>query len=249
LTGINIAFEQDQCAPGYARIVALLQHLPGALIMKTLFIAAVVATIVAQPAHAEAGDVLIRLRGIVVAPNEESSGILPAFPGETASVSNAAAPEVDVSYMATDRIGFELIAATTRHSASGVTGTTGNIGRLSSTWVLPPTLTVQFHPLPNSAVRPYVGVGVNYSLFYAEEASSALEAAVGRTRVTMSDSFGWAVQAGVDIDIGRNLFLNLDIKYIDIDTTATLRTANAGTQRVRMNLDPLVFGVGIGKRF
>jgi outer membrane protein len=216
--------------------------------MKKLLLAAT-ALVASQPAHAEAGDVLVRLRAIVVAPNEDSSGILPAFPAETASVNDSVTPEIDVTYMATDHIGFELIAATSRHSASGVTGTTGNIGRLSSTWVLPPTLTVQFHPIPDGPVRPYVGAGVNYTLFYAEDASDRLEAAVGQTRVSMSDSFGWAAQAGVDIDIGRNLFLNVDVKYIDIDTTATLRTANAGTQRVRMSLDPFVFGVGIGTRF
>lgn len=217
--------------------------------MKKMLLAAIAATIAAQPAHAEAGDILLRLRGIVVAPNEDSGDILPAFPGETARVNNSVTPEVDVTYMATDNIGFELIAATSRHSAYGVTGTTGGIGKLSSTWVLPPTLTAQFHPIPDGPVRPYVGVGVNYTIFYSEEASNALEAAVGPTRVSMSDSFGWAAQAGVDIDIGRNLFLNLDVKYIDIDTTATLRTANAGTQRVRMSLDPFVFGVGIGTRF
>jgi outer membrane protein len=217
--------------------------------MKKVLLAALAVTIAAQPAHAEAGDILLRLRGIVVAPNEDSGDILPAFPGETASVNNSVTPEVDVTYMATNHIGFELIAATSRHSAFGVTGTTGGIGKLSSTWVLPPTLTAQFHPIPDGPVRPYVGLGVNYTIFYSEEASDALEAAVGPTRVSMSDSFGWAAQAGVDIDIGRNLFLNLDVKYIDIDTTATLRTANAGTQRVRMSLDPFVFGVGIGTRF
>lgn len=217
--------------------------------MKKVMLAAVVAIAAAQPAHAEAGDVLLRLRGIVVAPNEDSGSILPGFPGEEASVDNAVAPEVDVTWMATDHIGFELIAATTKHTASGISGTTGSIGPLTSTWVLPPTLTVQYHPVVNGPIRPYVGAGVNYTLFYSEDPSRALEAAVGETRVSMSDSFGWAVQAGVDVDISRNLFLNFDVKYIDIDSTATLRTANAGTQRVRMSLDPFVFGVGIGTRF
>lgn len=217
--------------------------------MKKVMLAAVVAIAAAQPAHAEAGDVLLRLRGIVVAPNEDSGSILPGFPGEEASVDNAVAPEVDVTWMATDHIGFELIAATTKHTASGLSGTTGSIGPLTSTWVLPPTLTVQYHPVVNGPIRPYVGAGVNYTLFYSEDPSRALEAAVGETRVSMSDSFGWAVQAGVDVDISRNLFLNFDVKYIDIDSTATLRTANAGTQRVRMSLDPFVFGVGIGTRF
>lgn len=221
----------------------------------TFLLAAAAACAGAAPAQAQdgarlqAGDVLLRVRGIMVAPNESSGDVLPAFPGERVSVNNSVMPEVDVTWMATDHLGFELIAATTKHSASGRTGTTGSIGRLASTWVLPPTLTAQYHPVTNGPVRPYVGVGVNYTIFYSENASSGLEAAVGPTRVRMSDSAGWAVQAGVDIDLTERWFLNIDAKYIDMDTTARLDTTAAGTQRVRVSLDPLVIGIGIGTRF
>jgi outer membrane protein len=217
--------------------------------MKTLIVLALAGTaLAASPAQAEAGDVYLRLRGIVVAPNERSGPILPAFPTEKTSVDNSIMPEVDVTWMATDHIGLELIAATTKHTASGVSGTTGGIGALASTWVLPPTLTVQYHPIVKGPVRPYVGVGVNYTLFYGEDASKGLEAAVGKTRVSMSDSIGWAVQAGVDVDLNKRMFLNFDVKYIDIDTTATLRTSAAANQKVRISLDPLVVGVGVGIR-
>lgn len=203
----------------------------------------------ASPALAKEGDVLVRVRGIVVAPNEESGSVLPAFPGERVPVNNSFMPEVDVTYMVADHWGLELIAATTKHSASGRTGMTGGIGKLASTWVLPPTLTLQYHPVKDGPVRPYVGAGVNYTLFYSEDASKGLEAAAGKTRVRMSGSVGWAAQTGVDFDIGRNLFLNLDVKYVDIDTTARLDTTAAGTQRVRINLNPFVFGAGVGMRF
>lgn len=216
--------------------------------MRNLIAAAALLS-AASPALAKEGDVLVRMRGIMVAPNEKSGGVLPAFPGERVSVNSSFMPEVDVTYMVADHWGLELIAATTKHSASGRTGTTGSIGRLASTWVLPPTLTVQYHPVKEGPVRPYAGAGVNYTRFYSEDASKGLEAAVGRTRVRMSDSVGWAAQAGVDFDIARNLFLNLDVKYIDIDTTARLDTTAAGTQRVRINLDPFVFGAGVGMRF
>jgi outer membrane protein len=216
--------------------------------MRYLLAAAAIMT-AASPACAEAGDVLVRLRGIVVAPNEESGSVLPGFPGEEVSVDNSFMPEVDITYMVADHWGLELIAATTKHSASGRTGTTGAIGKLASTWVLPPTLTVQYHPVKDGPVRPYLGAGVNYTLFYSEKASNGLETAVGQTRVRMKDSIGWAAQAGVDFDIGRNLFLNLDVKYIDIDTTARLDTTAAGTQRVRVNLNPFVFGAGVGMKF
>lgn len=194
------------------------------------------------------GDVLVRVRSIVVAPNERSGGIVPTFPAERASVNNSVMPEIDVTYMATDRIGFELIAATTKHTASGITGTTGSIGKLASTWVLPPTLTAQYHFNPTGHIRPYVGAGVNYTVFWNEKASDGLVAAVGPTRVHMRDSWGLAVQAGVDIDVTRRVFVNLDVKYIDIDTTARLNTTAIGTQSVRLNLDPIVFGAGVGLR-
>ena len=227
-------------------------------LIKSLAVGATMAMAMAAPAFAEtdpaprqgiaAGDVLLRARAILVAPNETSGSILPAFPGERVRVDNSIMPEVDVTYMATNHIGFELIAATTKHHADGRTGTTGTIGRLASTWVLPPTLTAQYHANPTGAVRPYVGAGLNYTIFWNETASNGLVGAVGRTGVHMKDSFGWAAQAGVDIDITPKVFLNLDVKYIDIDTTARLRTTAAGVQRVAISLDPLVFGVGLGVR-
>lgn len=215
---------------------------------RNLVLAALAVSAVSAPAFAEAGDAYIRLRGIMVAPNEDSGSVLPAFPGEKVKVNNSVMPEVDISYMATDNIGFELIAATTKHHASGVSGTTGSLGRLASTWVLPPTLTAQFHPIPSGPFRPYIGAGVNYTIFYSEKASNSLEGAVGPTKVSMKSSFGWAGQVGADFDISKKIFLNVDIKYIDIDTTATLRTTAAGTQKVKVSLDPFVFGIGIGFR-
>ena len=200
-------------------------------------------------AHAEAGDNFIRLRGIVVSPTESSSGITPAFPAEHVAVNDSVMPEIDFTHMVSNNVGFELIAATTKHNVSGTSGTTGGIGNLASTWVLPPTLTMQYHFAPEGKVRPYVGAGVNYTVFYSEKATPGLVGAVGPTTVSMTDSFGWAAQAGVDVDIGENVFLNLDVKYIDIDTTATLSTTAAGVQTVRAKIDPLVFGAGIGFKF
>lgn len=217
--------------------------------MKRMMFLAISVLGAAAPADAEAGDVLVRLRAIAVAPQEDSSGFTPAFPSEKVKVSTSFAPEIDITYMATDNIGFELIAATTKHKVSGKTGTTGSIGRLASTWVLPPTLTAQYHFNPKGKVRPYVGAGINYSLFYSEKASNDLEDAVGSTDVKLDSSFGVAGQIGVDFDLTEKIFLNLDAKYIDIDTKARLVTTAAGTQRVKVNIDPLVFGIGIGTRF
>ena len=216
---------------------------------RRIMVALMATATVAAPACAAQGDVLIRLRGIVVAPNESSSGITPTFPTEKVKISNSVMPEVDFTYMLTPTIGTELIVATTKHKASGRAGTTGTIGKLASTWVLPPTLTLQYHFAPEAKIRPYVGAGVNYTIFYSEKASKGLETAVGNTKVRMKSSFGYALQAGVDIPLTDRTFLNFDVKYIDIDTTTRLATTAIGTQRVKVHLDPLVVGVGFGMRF
>jgi outer membrane protein len=214
----------------------------------TAAVAALAALQIATPALAKQGDLLLRARAIMVAPNESSSGITPAFPTERVSVNNSVMPELDLTYMATNHIGFELIAATTKHGVSGITGTTGGIGKLATTWVLPPTLTAQYHFNPEGKLRPYVGAGINYTIFYATNATPGLESAVGKTNVGMSDSVGWAAQAGADFDLTDKVFVNVDVKYISIKTNATLSTTAAGVQRAHVDLDPLVFGIGLGIR-
>lgn len=216
--------------------------------MKYYLLAAVTAIGAAAPAQAEQGDWLLRGRAILVAPTEDSSGIEPAFPNDEVSVSNSFAPEVDVSYFLTDNLALELIAATTKHDVSGKTGIPDAVGELADTWVLPPTLTLQYHFAPNAKVRPYVGAGINYTLFYNEDASDGLEDALGATKVELDDSFGFALQAGVDFDISQKVFLNLDVKYVDMDTEAKLTTGDL-VNRVKVDINPIVVGVGAGMRF
>lgn len=210
-------------------------------------VTALLAALAAAPAQAQgAGDVLIRARAIMVSPTETSGPVRPAFPGATVGVTDSYAPELDFTYMATDHIGAELILATTRHRVSG-RGDLSGVGRLARTWALPPTLTLQYHFAPQAKIRPYVGAGVNYTIFHSSRASAVLEAAIGETSVHLKDSFGYAVQAGVDVDVSRRVFVNFDVKYIDIDTSARLTTAGA-VNRVKVSIDPFVFGVGLGIR-
>lgn len=201
----------------------------------------------AVPASAQQkGDVLVRVRAIMVSPNERSGGVQPTFPSARVGVSDSYAPELDFTYMLSDHIGTELILATTKHQLQGRAALSG-VDRLASTWVLPPTLTVQYHFLPHAKIRPYVGVGANYTIFYSTKASSALKAAIGDTDVHLKNSFGYALQAGLDFDITKRVFANLDVKYIDIDTKARL-TTGALVNRVNTSIDPLVFGIGLGVR-
>ena len=215
--------------------------------MRSLLVAAAVGTALASPACAEKGDWIVRLRAIDVAPTERTGPVLPTFPTGRTSVDNAVTPELDFTYMATKHIGAELILATTKHHVSGKDALAG-VGRLAGTWVLPPTLTLQYHFLPDAAIRPYVGAGVNYTIFYRTKATDALNQAIGSTMVGLSDSVGYALQGGIDIDLTKRFFVNFDVKYINIDTHARL-TTGALVNVERVHLDPFVFGVGIGTRF
>lgn len=216
--------------------------------MKSVCILAAAAAVTcAVPAQAEQGNVHVRARAILVSPTEKAGPVLPTFSTGSVSVTDSWAPEVDVTYFVKPHIGVELIAATTKHKVHGEGSLTG-VGKVADTWVLPPTLTLQYHFAPEAKVRPYVGVGVNYTHFYSEKASSSLQTAIGSTAVHLKDSFGYDLQAGVDVQLQRNLFLNLDVKYLDIDTTARLTTGTL-VNRVKVSLDPIVAGIGIGVRF
>jgi outer membrane protein len=214
---------------------------------KRIATAALLAAVAAAPAYAAAGDKIVRVRGIVVAPTETAGKVLPTFPTGSVSVNNSVTPEVDFTYFVSDSVAFELIAATTKHSASG-TGAIAGVGKVASMWVLPPTLTLQYHFAPKDQISPYVGAGVNYTLFYNEKATPALNTAIGATKVSTKSSFGYTLQAGVDFPIGKNMVFNIDVKYIDIDTTVKL-TTGALVNRVNVSLDPVVAGVGIGWKF
>jgi outer membrane protein len=220
------------------------------------------------PALADAGDWLVRARGIAIATDDDSGrirletgGTSTPLDGSGVGVDTAVVPELDVTYMVTDRIGIEAIAGIAIHDVdlegpgavlSGLGFTDGF--KIFDSWVLPPTVTVQYHFMQNSRIRPYVGAGVNYTAFLWNDATDSLETAVGSpVDVDMDNGFTWAVQAGADVDIDERWFFNIDVKYIDIDSTASLLIkngplANTGL-RVHVDINPWVVGAGIGLRF
>ncbi|AVF39433.1 OmpW/AlkL family protein [Pandoraea apista] len=179
-----------------------------------------------------AGDILARVRAIGIMPDSHASGsVLPTL-GVT--VNNAIVPELDFTYMILDNVGVELILGMSRHQL------TSNLGQLGGVNVLPPTLLLQYHFNHAGKVRPYVGAGINYTRFW----NSNLNA--GGTPISIKNhSFGPALQAGVDIQMTKNLFFNIDIKKIWMKTDTSL----AGTDLGTLHIDPLIVGVGVGLKF
>jgi outer membrane protein len=215
------------------------------MVMATVLAATAVTN--AAAADAAAGDWLVRLRGIIVSPNESASGVMPTFPAGSISVEDAYVPELDFTYFITDHVAAELILATSPHDINGE-GILAPLGKVADVMALPPTLTLQYHFSPIGKLHPYVGVGVNWTIFYDDDASQSLIDAIGPTTVDLDNSVGPSFQAGVDIDISERWFLNADIKYILMDTTATLNSGGL-INTVDVDLDPIVGGIGIGYRF
>jgi len=173
----------------------------------------------------------IRVRAIDVIPDVDSSVNI----GGEVDADNAVVPELDISYFFTDHIAAELILATSKHDMDY----TGNVD-LGDAMILPPTLTLQYHFTPDQAFSPYVGAGVNYSMFYNEDA------AAGFTDLNVDNGFGLALQAGFDYWLDEHWGLNADVKKIFLNVDATL---NNGAIRADVDLDPWVVGAGVSYRF
>lgn len=159
-------------------------------------------------------------------------------------------PEIDITYMLHRNWGVELILGYSEHTVRGNEGN-GALGDVANTRVLPPTVTLQYHFRPDADIRPYVGAGINYTYFFDESVPTSSALSAPGDSVKLDSSWGLALQAGVDVAIDKDWFFNLDVKYLDIDTQAHYSGILDGNTRARVNadIDPLVWGIGIGRRF
>lgn len=200
----------------------------------------------AASAHAEQSWI-VRGRLLHVAPNDKS-GEVSTLPGSSVSVDDDTTLELDFTYMYTPTVGIEFIFGTSRHDLRGE-GSIAALGKIAEARTLPPVVTVQYHFAPGGLVRPYAGIGLNYTRFYDEKTTAALDAALGPTKIELDSSTGLVGQVGVDIPVGDGRwFVNFDAKYISMDTTARLNSS--GTVRtVDVDIDPWFLGFGIGTRF
>lgn len=206
--------------------------------MKRLLLSALATSLLAAaPAAAEQGDWIVRLRALNVIPNEDAT-ITPI--GGNVDIDSSVVPELDITYFVQSQWAVELILGVTPHDVAAVGTAAGDID-LGDVTLLPPTLTLQYHFNPDGQVRPYLGAGVNYTTFFNEDLpnGSAL------STISYDDSFGLAAQAGVDFALQDGWLLNLDVKYIDIDTDVLIDGAIAAD----VQIDPVVLGVGFGRRF
>jgi outer membrane protein len=169
-------------------------------------------------------------------------------------VNNATSMTFGFNYMATPNWAVDLLAALpfTHDLKATVTaaGEFSETARIGSIDHIPPTLSLQYHFTTDGNFDPYIGLGLNYTMFFDEKLIPEL-VAEGVEKVRLEDSFGIAAQVGGDWSINENWIFNVDIRYIDIGADASLYVTGfdekieVGTVEV----DPWVYAVNLGYRF
>jgi len=194
--------------------------------MKKIQLALVAALAPLAQAQA-AGDIVARVRAVHLAAETSTLSA-----GEV-SINDKWLPEVDFSYYFTPNIAAELILTYPQKQDVALNG-----NKLGSLKHLPPVLSAQYHFTNFGAIKPYLGLGVNYTRF------SRVDLAGGAVTVDKS-SFGLALQAGVDYALDKNWSLNLDVKKVQIGTNVYLNGADLG----EFKINPLLVGLGVGYKF
>lgn len=147
-------------------------------------------------------------------------------------VSDSVRPTFTAEYFVANNLGVELLAALPFEHDIAIRG----VGRVGSTKQLPPVVSLQYHFANASKITPFVGVGVNYTTFFDEQTTGALDG----TRLKLGDSWGVAARVGLDFALSKNDALRLDARWVDISSDVKVNGIKVGTAK----LDPLVYGLG-----
>ncbi|MBY0576071.1 MAG: outer membrane beta-barrel protein [Gallionellaceae bacterium] len=192
------------------------------------------------------GNWMMRVRAVHVdwADKSGSIGAL-AVPANGIHLEEKTIPEVDFSYFFTKNLAAELILTYPQKHAVRVTQSAAGAFNAGSLKELPPTLTLQYHFTPDAQFRPYVGAGFNYTRFSAVNLAP-LNTVSGGANTLDKSSFGGALQAGFDVKVGANSYINFDVKKVYIQTDLT----NSALGKIStIKADPLLVGIGYGFKF
>lgn len=204
---------------------------------KLLFLAGLLFTV-----SLSAQNWQVRLRGVAVQPNEKSE--VSAIGGDV-NISNSFIPELDFTYFFNKNFAAELILGTTKHDVVDEKSALGDVD-LGNVWLLPPTLTLQYHFYPTKTLKPYLGAGLNYTIFYGVKSGAVKD-------VKYDNALGFALQGGVDYMLNDKYFLNFDLKKLflktDVDVDASNAVPGATSVPAEVNIDPLLIGFGVGMKF
>ncbi len=197
----------------------------------------------------EAGDILVRGGITMVQPDSGKTPVLlaGADSGLTLSVDNNYQLGLNLVYFYDSNWAVEVLAATPfSHDVKLQAGDVEtNLGKVSH---LPPTVSALYYFDTGSAFKPYVGAGINYTIFFNEKFTSAYQDA-GFSELELGGSFGYALQVGADYEINDKWHVNASARYIDINTKATFDVGGESVGKASIDVDPMVYSLMIGYKF
>lgn len=186
--------------------------------------------------HAADGSFMVRARAVSISwDNANKDGLQNAGVGDV-SAKDRWIPEVDFSYFFTKNLAAELVLTYPQE----VDIHTSALGKIGSVDALPPSLVLQYHFTDLGMFKPYVGLGVNYTIF----TKKSFDTGLGTISVDR-DSVGLVAQVGADFVLNKNWSVNVDVKYITMETDVRLGGTKLGT----LDLNPITAGIGVGYRF
>ena len=203
--------------------------------MKLLVCAIALAIAATAPlVHAQDSDWIVKVGVHTVDPKSDNGTLA----GGTlkSDVGSDVRPTITAEYMLAPEWGIEVLASLPwKHDVklNGVLAAT--------TKQLPPTVSVQYHFNPSGKVSPFVGLGLNYTMFFSEHTTGPLAG----TKLSLDDSLGIAAHGGVDFRIDERWLVTLDARWIKIGTDAKVNGTKVGT----VHIDPFAYGIAVGYRF
>ena len=234
-------------------------------IKLSLVATSIVALLLAMPASAhEAGTWIFRGGAGTVAPKSDNLELGDVTLLDDSVVENSFI-EVDdgtslvlgATYMIHDHWAVDILLAAPFEHDIDLTGTLDGSGvsvPLGSTDHLPPTVSFQYHFAPDATFQPYVGVGVNYTLFSSESVTQQVRDALGLVDIELEDSSGPAAQLGADWVIGDKWLINFDLRWILIESNLFVTIDDNGSTSVlevpgQVEINPWVYSLNVGYRF
>ncbi len=201
----------------------------------------VLATVCAQAD--EQGPWEVRLRAVYLDPANNSDAIPAlAVPSDAIHINSKVLPDLDIEHFFAPNWSAELVLTYPQKQTVTIERSAlGGPTRIGTFHHLPPTLTLKYDFMPDAALRPYLGAGVNIT--YISDVQLAVPT-VGVLELKHW-SVGPAVQAGFDYQIADQWFLNADVKWAMLRTDVSL----AGAKISQVRVDPMLFGIGLGYRF
>lgn len=207
--------------------------------LRSIFLASLAVLGTTSAFAVPAGTWTVGVGGAYVDPDSKESTLTNDLAGAKVSVDSDIKPSVTFEYFPMNNVGVELLAALPFHHKLTVNTGAGEV--YGDTDQLPPTVSVNYHfDGLNSAIKPFIGVGVNYTTFFNEHLYDGLG-----TELKLKDSVGAAGHVGVDFKLNPTDAVRVDARYIDLQTDVKVGGKDVGT----VDVNPWVYGVSYVKSF